>query len=78
MVEARDGAGFESYHIAEHHMTRISMAPSPNVYLGAMSQCAKRMKIGAFVHLLPLYDPLRLIARDIEAMGVNYMLFSLC
>lgn len=58
MVDACDGAGFESYHIAEHHMTRISMAPSPNVYLGAMSQRAKKMKIGALVHLLPLYDPL--------------------
>lgn len=60
-AEACDAAGFYAYQIAEHHMTKLGMAPSPLVYLGALSQRTKHMKIGALTHLLPLYEPLRLI-----------------
>lgn len=61
LAAACDEAGFYAYHIAEHHMTRLGMAPSPNVFLAAISQRTKRIKIGALVHLLPLYNPLRLL-----------------
>src|SRR5262245_9779488 len=29
LVEAAEAAGFRTYHVAEHHATRLGMAPSP-------------------------------------------------
>jgi alkanesulfonate monooxygenase SsuD/methylene tetrahydromethanopterin reductase-like flavin-dependent oxidoreductase (luciferase family) len=60
-VAAADKAGFYCYHAAEHHQTPLGMAPSPNVYLAAVAARTKRMRIGSLVHLLPLYEPVRLI-----------------
>lgn len=60
-AEACDKAGFHGYHIAEHHQTPLGMAPSPNVYLAALAERTKRMRIASMVHLLPLYEPIRLI-----------------
>jgi len=60
-VEAADKAGFYGYHLAEHHQTPLGMAPSPNVYLAAVASRTKRMRIGSLVHVLPLYEPIRLI-----------------
>jgi alkanesulfonate monooxygenase SsuD/methylene tetrahydromethanopterin reductase-like flavin-dependent oxidoreductase (luciferase family) len=60
-AEACDKAGFYGYHIAEHHQTPLGMAPSPNVYLAALAERTKRMRVASMVHLLPLYEPIRLI-----------------
>src|SRR5213082_984855 len=46
IVEAYERAGFYSYHVAEHHLTPLGMAPSPSVFLAAVA---------------PLYHPLRLL-----------------
>jgi alkanesulfonate monooxygenase SsuD/methylene tetrahydromethanopterin reductase-like flavin-dependent oxidoreductase (luciferase family) len=62
IVEAYDRAGFYAYHIAEHHATPLGMAPSPNVFLAAVSQRTRRLRFGPLVFVLPLYNPLRLIA----------------
>lgn len=61
MVEAYDAAGFHGYHVAEHHGTPLGHAPSPGVYLAAVSQRTSRLRFGPLVFLLPLYHPLRLI-----------------
>lgn len=61
LVAAADAAGFRTYHVAEHHATRLGMAPSPGVYLAAVAQRTKRLRFGPLVYLLPLYSPLRLI-----------------
>jgi alkanesulfonate monooxygenase SsuD/methylene tetrahydromethanopterin reductase-like flavin-dependent oxidoreductase (luciferase family) len=37
------------------------MAPSPNVYLAALAERTTRMRVASMVHLLPLYEPVRLI-----------------
>jgi alkanesulfonate monooxygenase SsuD/methylene tetrahydromethanopterin reductase-like flavin-dependent oxidoreductase (luciferase family) len=60
-VAAADQAGFKSYHVAEHHMTPLGMAPSPSVYLAAVARETEMIRIGPLVYLLPLYIPLRLI-----------------
>lgn len=59
LVEAYDRAGFFCYHLAEHHATPLGMAPSPAVYLSAVAQRAKRMRIGTLVYILSLQNPLR-------------------
>ncbi|MGZ5836327.1 MAG: LLM class flavin-dependent oxidoreductase [Xanthobacteraceae bacterium] len=59
LVEAYDRAGFFCYHLAEHHAKPLGMAPSPAVYLSAVAQRAKRMRIGTLVYILSLQNPLR-------------------
>ena len=58
-VEA-ERAGIAHYHVTEHHGTPLSVCPSPNLFLAALSQRTAVMRIGALVHVLPAYDPLRL------------------
>lgn len=53
--------GFRGYHIAEHHLTPLDLAPSPNVFLAALAQATSRLRIGSMVHILPLYHPVRLV-----------------
>lgn len=61
LVKTYDRCGFYGYHVAEHHGTPLGLAPSPNLYLAAVSQRTRRIKFGPLVCLLPLYHPLRLI-----------------
>ena len=60
-VAAADKAGFHGYHVAEHHATPLNLVPVPGVYLGAVANATKRIRLGPLVYLLPLYSPLRLI-----------------
>jgi alkanesulfonate monooxygenase SsuD/methylene tetrahydromethanopterin reductase-like flavin-dependent oxidoreductase (luciferase family) len=61
VLEVADKAGFYSYHLAEHHGTPLCMAPSPSVFLAALTQRTTSLRLGPLVYLLPLYHPLRLI-----------------
>jgi len=61
LAEAADALGFRTYHVAEHHATRLGMAPSPGIFLAAVAQRTRRLRFGPLVYLLPLYTPLRLI-----------------
>ena len=61
IVEAYDCAGFYSYHVAEHHLTPLGMAPSPGVFLAAVAQRTRRLRFGPMVYVSPLYHPLRLL-----------------
>jgi alkanesulfonate monooxygenase SsuD/methylene tetrahydromethanopterin reductase-like flavin-dependent oxidoreductase (luciferase family) len=58
-VEA-ERVGIAHYHVTEHHGTPLSVCPSPNLFLAALSQRSTTMRIGALVNVLPMYDPLRL------------------
>ncbi|MEU9267133.1 LLM class flavin-dependent oxidoreductase [Streptomyces sp. NPDC048251] len=57
---AAEAAGIAHYHVTEHHGTPLSVCPSPNLFLAALSQRTSTLRIGALVHVLPTYDPLRL------------------
>jgi alkanesulfonate monooxygenase SsuD/methylene tetrahydromethanopterin reductase-like flavin-dependent oxidoreductase (luciferase family) len=59
--------GIDHYHVTEHHGTPLSVCPSPNVFLAAISQTTHRMRIGALVYVLPAYNTLRL-AEEISAL----------
>ncbi len=61
IAEAYDRAGFHAYHVAEHHLTPLGMAPSPSVFLAAVAQRTKRLRFGPMVYVAPLYHPLRLL-----------------
>jgi alkanesulfonate monooxygenase SsuD/methylene tetrahydromethanopterin reductase-like flavin-dependent oxidoreductase (luciferase family) len=57
---AAEAAGIGHYHVTEHHGTPLSVCPSPNLFLAALSQRTTTMRMGALVHVLPSYEPLRL------------------
>lgn len=59
IAAACDVAGFRAYHVAEHHGTPHGLAGSPNLFLSALAQRTKRMRLGPLVMLLSLYHPLR-------------------
>lgn len=61
LAEAADALGLYGYHVAEHHMTPLGMAPSPGIFLSSMAQRTRRLRFGPLVYILPLYPPLRLI-----------------
>jgi len=61
LAELYDRAGFYAYHLAEHHSTPLGNAPSPNVFLAAMGQRTKRLRLVPTVNILPMYHPVRLI-----------------
>ncbi|MYC28834.1 MAG: LLM class flavin-dependent oxidoreductase [Chloroflexi bacterium] len=61
LLEYADKNGFYCYHLAEHHVTPLSLAPSPGVFLAAAAQRTRNIRLGPLVYLLPFYSPLRLL-----------------
>lgn len=61
LAESYDRAGFYCYHIAEHHSTPLGTASAPSVFLSAVAQRTKRLRMGPLVYTLPLVNPLRLL-----------------
>jgi alkanesulfonate monooxygenase SsuD/methylene tetrahydromethanopterin reductase-like flavin-dependent oxidoreductase (luciferase family) len=61
LIAAYDRLGFYAYHLAEHHGTPLGLAPSPGIFLAAVAQHTRRIRLGPLVYCLPLYHPLRLI-----------------
>jgi alkanesulfonate monooxygenase SsuD/methylene tetrahydromethanopterin reductase-like flavin-dependent oxidoreductase (luciferase family) len=61
LLREAERLGFSGYHVAEHHLTPLDLAPSPNVFLAALAQATSRLRIGTMVHILPLYHPVRLV-----------------
>ena len=61
MLELADRHPFHAYHLAEHHGTPLGLAPSPNLLLAAAAARTERIRLGALVNVLPLYDPVRLV-----------------
>lgn len=61
MLEYADRAGFFAYHLAEHHGTPLSTAPSPNLFFATLAQRTRRLRFGPMVYLLPMYHPIRLL-----------------
>src|ERR1700731_4965370 len=59
IIEAYDRLGFYAYHVAEHHSTPLGMAPSPSVFLAAVAQRTKRLRVGPLLYVPPMYHPLR-------------------
>jgi alkanesulfonate monooxygenase SsuD/methylene tetrahydromethanopterin reductase-like flavin-dependent oxidoreductase (luciferase family) len=52
--------GFAHYHVTEHHGTPLSVCPSPNLFVAALSRLTNTMRLGALVNVLPAYEPFRL------------------
>ena len=46
--------------MSEHHATPLSLTPSPSVFLAAVAQRTRRLRLGPLVYVLPAHHPLRL------------------
>jgi alkanesulfonate monooxygenase SsuD/methylene tetrahydromethanopterin reductase-like flavin-dependent oxidoreductase (luciferase family) len=60
LIGLLEAEGYYAYQVAEHHSTRLGMAPSPSVFLAAVAQRTRRIRFGPLVYVLPLHHPLRL------------------
>src|SRR5438093_555474 len=60
LAEEAERLGLDRYHVTEHHGTPLSVCPSPNLFLTALTQRTRRMRIGTLIYVLPMYDPVRL------------------
>lgn len=60
LVQA-DRSGIYGYHVAEHHHSPLSMAPSQTPYLSAIAARTENIRFGPLVYVLPLYHPIRLV-----------------
>lgn len=60
LIEFYDSAGFRTYHMSEHHATSLNLTPSPSVFLAAVAQRTKQIRLGPLVYVLPAHHPLRL------------------
>src|SRR4030088_607437 len=60
LIEFYDRAGFRTYHMSDHHSTPLNLTPAPSVFLAAVAQRTKRLRLGALVYVLPAHHPLRL------------------
>src|SRR5919201_4800753 len=61
LLQAAEQLGFVGYHIAEHPLTPLDLAPSPSIFLAALAQATTTLRVGSMVHCLPLYHPVRLV-----------------
>lgn len=60
MAELYDELGFYCYHVSEHHATTLNASPSQNVFLSAVSQRTRHLRLCPLVYLLPVHHPIRL------------------
>jgi alkanesulfonate monooxygenase SsuD/methylene tetrahydromethanopterin reductase-like flavin-dependent oxidoreductase (luciferase family) len=60
LIAFYENSGFRTYHMSEHHSTPLNLAPSPSVFLAAIAQRTKNIRLGALVYVLPAHHPLRL------------------
>lgn len=66
-VVAAEAWGYEYYFLIEHQSSPYPGVTAPNVFLAAVAQATKRMRLGAMVYQLPFHHPVRL-AQDIATL----------
>lgn len=87
MVIAAEKAGFDIAWFAEHHFCNYSSSPSPLMMAAYAAGWTSKIKLGAGVIVLPLYNPLRLAqeialldiqskGRAVIGLGTGYQLFE--
>jgi alkanesulfonate monooxygenase SsuD/methylene tetrahydromethanopterin reductase-like flavin-dependent oxidoreductase (luciferase family) len=60
MIGLAEAIGFDIAWFAEHHFTNYSVSPSPLMMAAHFAAAFRRIRVGAAVVVLPLYNPARL------------------
>ena len=87
LVKLAEDIGFEIAWFAEHHFSNYSMCPSPHIMAGYLAGQTKRIKLGAAILVLPLYQPVRMLeeigmvdilsgGRTVIGIGAGYQDFE--
>ncbi len=87
LVKLAEDIGFEIAWLAEHHFSNYSMCPSPHIMAGYLAGQTKRIKLGAAILVLPLYQPVRMLeeigmvdilsgGRTVIGIGAGYQDFE--
>lgn len=73
MVRLADEIGFDAAWFAEHHFSNYSICPSPAMMAAHCAGLTSRIRLGAAVYVLPLYNPVRLVQElallDVQSDG---------
>lgn len=67
LVEAADGLGIDSYHVAEHHWNPVGMAPLPGIFLGAVAKRTKRIRLGPLAYVVTFHNPM-ILAEEVAML----------
>jgi len=59
--------GFDCVWVSEHHFSPDCWNPSPFAFLGAVAARTQRVRLGTYVLLLPLHNPVR-VAEDVAVL----------
>jgi alkanesulfonate monooxygenase SsuD/methylene tetrahydromethanopterin reductase-like flavin-dependent oxidoreductase (luciferase family) len=59
--------GFDAVWTSEHHFSPDAWSPAPFPFLAAVAARTKRVRLGTFVLLLPLHNPIR-VAEDVAVL----------
>jgi alkanesulfonate monooxygenase SsuD/methylene tetrahydromethanopterin reductase-like flavin-dependent oxidoreductase (luciferase family) len=70
MVQSAEDVGFDIAWFAEHHFANYSSSPSPLMMAAFAAGWTKRIRLGAGVVVLPLYNPLR-AAQEIALLDIQ-------
>lgn len=68
-AEAADALGFDSYWVAEHHFHEHGVVPNPALFLTAIAQRTRHIKLGCAVAVLPFANPIR-VAEDYAMLDI--------
>ncbi len=68
-VELAEALGFDSVWFTEHHFALHGLCSGIATFLSAVAARTKRVRLGAAVHVLPDWNPLRL-AEDLAILDI--------
>ena len=75
LARLADEGGFHHWFKSEHHNVPLDIAPSINVFLSAVTQVTRSMRIASLVHLLPFYVNFLLPVKKMEYLGISFFSF---
>jgi alkanesulfonate monooxygenase SsuD/methylene tetrahydromethanopterin reductase-like flavin-dependent oxidoreductase (luciferase family) len=61
LLRKAERAGFDRYHLAEHHGHSLSTTPSQAPFLAGLARETERLRLGMLVACLPLHHPVRIV-----------------
>ncbi len=61
LCELADELGYDSCWVGEHHFSEFGVMPNPAVWLAAVAQRTKRIRLGPAVSVLPFRHPLQVV-----------------